>query len=194
MAGGSGSCQARCVRVKTNHTHQLALAAQLGSHDRYRNTFERLGIADSGMSGLARCVPNGLQCSVMQLGDGNGEGPPLWGVAELAAPLVARLRRHFGGEGMPTDRADRPEWLFATAARLAADLGPALSPLQPAIAAAELAHAYAIQVGALCEHLGLLCSSSQEMPCLPSESDVDTRSPLQPLASAGCIIDDPTCT
>lgn len=47
---------------------------------------------------------------------------------------------------MPTDRADRPEWLFATAARLAGDLGPALVPLQPAIAAAQLSGAYAIQV------------------------------------------------
>lgn len=44
----------------------------------------------------------------LQLGEGVGEGPPLWGVAELAAPLVARLRRHFGGAGMPTDRTDRP--------------------------------------------------------------------------------------
>lgn len=64
----------------------------------------------------------------------------------MAAPLVARLRRHFGGQGMPTDRVDRPEWLFATAARLAADLSPALTPLQPAIAAAQLAQSYAIQV------------------------------------------------
>ena len=70
-------------------------------------------------------------------------------MAELAAPLVARLRRHFGGAGMPTDRADRPEWLFATAGRLAGDLGPALTPLQPAVAAAELSHTYAIQVRTL---------------------------------------------
>lgn len=87
-----------------------------------------------------------LCCVSLQLEDGKSEGPPLWGVAELAAPLVARLRRHFGGGGMPTDRADRPEWLLATAARLAADLGPAIAPLQPAVEAAGLSHAYAIQV------------------------------------------------
>lgn len=67
-------------------------------------------------------------------------------MAEVAASLVARLRRHFGGQGMPTDRADRPEWLFDTAARLATDLAPALAPLQPAVAAAQLSHGYAIQV------------------------------------------------
>ncbi len=45
------------------------------------------------------------------------------------------------------------EWLFATAARLAADLGPAMAPLQPAVVAAELSHAYAIQVCYLCAGL-----------------------------------------
>lgn len=79
------------------------------------------------------------------MGDGR-EGPALWAVCELAAPLTDRLRRHFAGQGMPTDRVDRPEWLFTTAARLAADVSPSLVPLQPAISAAQLQHTYAMQV------------------------------------------------
>lgn len=79
------------------------------------------------------------------MGDGR-EGPALWAVAELADPLVARLRRHFGGQGLPTDRVDRPEWLFTTAVQLAADVSPSLVPLQPAIGAAQLQHTYVMQV------------------------------------------------
>lgn len=59
------------------------------------------------------------------------EGPVLWIAEELAAPLAARLRHHFA-EGLPTDRADKPEWLFATVLRAARQLAP---------------HAQAFQVG-----------------------------------------------
>ena len=52
-----------------------------------------------------------LQC------DAGGQGPPLWAVAELAAPIGQKLRKHFAG-GLATDRIDRPEWMFNTVAKV----------------------------------------------------------------------------
>lgn len=65
------------------------------------------------------------------------EGPVLWVAEELAAPLEARLRHHFA-EGLPTDRADKPEWLFATVQRAARQLAPHAQALQPAVEAHQL--------------------------------------------------------
>lgn len=69
------------------------------------------------------------------------DAPALWAAEELAAPLAERLRAHFAS-GRATDRPDRPEWLFGTAARLAASLAPGLAPLQPAVDAHGLGGAY----------------------------------------------------
>eukprot|EP00887_Chlorella_sp_A99_P002654 scaffold6.g2654.t1 len=65
------------------------------------------------------------------------EGPVLGVAEELAAPLEARLRHHFA-EGLPTDRADKPEWLFATVQRAARQLAPHAQALQPAVEAHQL--------------------------------------------------------
>jgi hypothetical protein len=62
-------------------------------------------------------------------------------VEEAAAPLAASLRAHFSA-GRPTDRPDRPEWLFGTALALARSLAPSLAPLQGAIAAHGLGRHY----------------------------------------------------
>ena len=75
------------------------------------------------------------------LDDALGGGAALWAVEEAAAPLAASLRAHFGA-GRPTDRADRPEWLFSTALGLARGLAPSLAPLQGAIAAHGLGGHY----------------------------------------------------
>ena len=80
-----------------------------------------------------------------QAEEGGVEGPLLWAVQELAAPLEARLRHHFAS-GLPTDRPDRPEWLFTTALRLAREAGLQLVPLQPALAVPIPGLMYDIQV------------------------------------------------
>ena len=45
--------------------------------------------------------------------EGEGEGPELWAVEALSAPLVERLQLHFA-PGRPTSRPDKPEWLLNT--------------------------------------------------------------------------------
>lgn len=75
------------------------------------------------------------------LEDALGGGAPLWAVEEATAPLAQSLRAHFSA-GRPTDRADRPEWLFSTALALARGLAPSLAPLQGAIAAHGLGGHY----------------------------------------------------
>jgi hypothetical protein len=67
---------------------------------------------------------------------------------ELAAPLEAKFRHHFAS-GLPTDRIDRPEWLFGTALRVAREGGAALAPLQPALQDPDAAQSYQIQVRAV---------------------------------------------
>ncbi|BDA46253.1 probable RAD50-interacting protein 1 [Coccomyxa sp. Obi] len=70
-----------------------------------------------------------------------GETPELWAVEEVAAPITERLRAHFAA-GRPTDRADRPEWLFETALRLVRQLAPATAPLQAALEVHGLGQVY----------------------------------------------------
>ena len=69
------------------------------------------------------------------------ETPALWAVEEVAAPIVERLRAHFAA-GRPTDRPDRPEWLFETALRLVRQLAPATAPLQAAVEVHGLGDVY----------------------------------------------------
>lgn len=71
------------------------------------------------------------------------EAPELWAVEEVAAPISERLRAHFAA-GRPTDRADRPEWLFGTALRLTRQLAPATTPLQAAVEVHGLGQVYHI--------------------------------------------------
>lgn len=59
------------------------------------------------------------------------ELPVLWVAEELARPVAHWLAHHFAG-GLPTDRPDRPEWLFAAAlAAVRQCAPPASSALQP---------------------------------------------------------------
>lgn len=75
---------------------------------------------------------------VQRLSADSSEGPPaLWAVDELAVPIAERLRLHFT-TGQPTDRADKPEWLFSTAVRVTRQLAPEVAPLQAAIEAHSL--------------------------------------------------------
>ncbi|KAK9906635.1 hypothetical protein WJX75_005264 [Coccomyxa subellipsoidea] len=69
------------------------------------------------------------------------EAPALWAVEEVAAPIAERLRAHFAA-GRPTDRPDRPEWLFETALRLVRQLAPATAPLQAAVEVHGLGDVY----------------------------------------------------
>ena len=85
-----------------------------------------------------------MECQGMQAVEGAAL-PLLWPIVELAAPLEGKLRHHFAS-GLPTDRPDRPEWLFGTALRAAQEGGLALAPLQPALHNQDGAHSYNIQV------------------------------------------------
>ncbi|EFN58829.1 hypothetical protein CHLNCDRAFT_140664 [Chlorella variabilis] len=71
------------------------------------------------------------------------EGPLLWPAEELAAPLAQRLRHHFAS-GLPTDRPDRPEWLFATALKAAQQCSPLAQELQPCVEAHGLQAWYSL--------------------------------------------------
>ena len=61
-----------------------------------------------------------------------GEAPALWAVEEIAAPVTERLQAHFAS-GRPTDRPEKPEWLFGLALRMAGQLAPGTAPLQGAL-------------------------------------------------------------
>jgi len=107
--------------------------------------------------------------SLLQAEDSGAEGPLLWAVQELASPLEARLRHHFAS-GLPTDRLDRPEWLFTTALRVAREAGPQLAPLQPALSVPTPGLLYDIQAsGAVCgveTCVGLhACRTCRELSC-----------------------------
>lgn len=62
----------------------------------------------------------------------NNNLPVLWPLEVLAAPLASMLRHHFA-QGLPTDRADKPEWLFATALNITRQCAPHTAELQAAI-------------------------------------------------------------
>ena len=101
----------------------------------------------------------------LQAEESSAEGPLLWAVQELAAPLEARLRHHFAS-GLPTDRPDRPEWLFATALRVAREAGPQLAPLQPALAVTAPGLIYDVQaIDALALLWPVKFAESSSEPC-----------------------------
>ncbi len=69
------------------------------------------------------------------------EAPALWAVEEVAAPVTERLRAHFAS-GRPTDRPEKPEWLFGLALRMARQLAPGTAPLQGALDIHGLGNVY----------------------------------------------------
>ncbi|GAB4820726.1 hypothetical protein N2152v2_007772 [Parachlorella kessleri] len=77
--------------------------------------------------------------------ESGGEPPLLWAAEALARGLAARLRHHFA-EGLPTDRPDKPEWLFAAAAKAVQASAPAVAVFQPCIAAHGLEAWYDMQL------------------------------------------------
>ena len=70
-----------------------------------------------------------------------GEAPALWAVEEIAAPVTERLRAHFAS-GRPTDRPEKPEWLFGLALRMARQLAPGTAPLQGSLEIHGLGNVY----------------------------------------------------
>lgn len=73
------------------------------------------------------------------------EGPVLWPAEELARGVADRLHHHFA-QGLPTDRADKPEWLFAAALKAARQCAPPGEVFQPAVDAHGLEHWYSMQL------------------------------------------------
>lgn len=69
------------------------------------------------------------------------EAPALWAVEEIAAPVTERLRAHFAS-GRPTDRPEKPEWLFGLALRMARQLAPGTAPLQGSLEIHGLGNVY----------------------------------------------------
>ena len=65
----------------------------------------------------------------------------LWAVEEIAAPITERLRAHFAS-GRPTDRPEKPEWLFELALRITRQLAPGTAPLQSALDSHGLGSVY----------------------------------------------------
>jgi len=96
----------------------------------------------------ARLGPDGLQhlqyiCSLLvslQVAynieefqkNSNNNLPVIWPLEVLAAPLASTLSHHFA-QGLPTDRADKPEWLFDTALNFIRQCAPHTAELQPSI-------------------------------------------------------------
>jgi hypothetical protein len=79
--------------------------------------------------------------------DGNDDGasPLLWPAEELVAGVSAWLHHHFA-QGLPTDRADKPEWLFAAALKAARQCAPYAEELQPCVDAHQLQQWYSLQL------------------------------------------------
>jgi hypothetical protein len=69
------------------------------------------------------------------------EPPVLWAVEEIAAPITERLQAHFAS-GRPTDRPEKPEWLFELALRITRQLAPGTAPLQSALDSHGLGSVY----------------------------------------------------
>jgi hypothetical protein len=77
-----------------------------------------------------------------------GPDPPLlWPAEELAAGVAERLNHHFA-QGLPTDRADAPEWLFSAAVAAARRCAPHAEAFQPAVEAHGLQAGYSMQLEA----------------------------------------------
>lgn len=111
------------------------------------------------------------------LGQASQEGPLLWAAEELAAPLAERLRHHFAG-GLPTDRPDRPEWLFATALKAAQQCAPLTQELQPCIGElrSRSCRAAAVAEGLRCGR----CSAEALLRVPPSSANPATARPTPP--------------
>lgn len=75
------------------------------------------------------------------------EGPVLWPAVELAAGVGVWLQHHFA-QGLPTDRPDKPEWLFAAALKAARLCAPHAEAFQPCIDAHGLQPWYSMQLEA----------------------------------------------
>ncbi|KAL4536055.1 hypothetical protein Ndes2526A_g05602 [Nannochloris sp. 'desiccata'] len=71
--------------------------------------------------------------------------PVLWPAEELVAGVSAWLQHHFA-QGLPTDRADKPEWLFAASLKAARQCAPYAEELQPCIDAHQLQQWYSLQL------------------------------------------------
>jgi hypothetical protein len=81
-------------------------------------------------------------------GDGNDEdalSPVLWPAEELVQGVSAWLYHHFAQE-LPTDRVDKPEWLFAAALKAARQCAPYAEELQPCVDAHQLQQWYSLQL------------------------------------------------
>jgi hypothetical protein len=77
--------------------------------------------------------------------DPGGAKPVLWPALELAVPIGEQLQRHFGS-GLPTDRVDKPEWLFACALKAVRGAAPLVDPFQSCVEAHDLHGAYSMQL------------------------------------------------
>jgi RAD50-interacting protein 1 len=77
--------------------------------------------------------------------DGSLVAPVLWPAEELVAGVSAWLQHHFA-QGLPTDRADKPEWLFAAAIKAARQCAPYAEELQPCVDAHQLQQWYSLQL------------------------------------------------
>ena len=73
-----------------------------------------------------------------------GDGPLLWPSIELVEGISGWLHHHFAS-GLPTDRIDKPEWLFTAALKAARLCAAAAAELQPCIDAHSLQQWYCMQ-------------------------------------------------
>jgi hypothetical protein len=71
--------------------------------------------------------------------------PILWPAEELVAGVSAWLHHHFA-QGLPTDRVDKPEWLFAASLKAARQCAPYAEELQPCVDAHQLQQWYSLQL------------------------------------------------
>jgi hypothetical protein len=100
---------------------------------------------------LGNAVPDAVEAPQQQQ-------PILWSAIELAMPIAQRLRHHFA-EGLPTDRVDKPEWLFASAIRFVQAAAPHMEAFQPGIDAHGLGDRCALWCA--CLHGGCLLAISR---------------------------------
>ena len=74
------------------------------------------------------------------------EGVPLLLPAEELVQGIAVWLHHHFASGLPTDRADRPEWLFAASLKAAKQCAPAAEELQSCVDAHQLQTWYSLQL------------------------------------------------